>query len=89
MQNFSTTEQKTTNLSSNATATAPNYTFDKNDFENNDTNLVYGIGYEVYDGLSIQLKSLRSLKNISKVDGEIWKNKSFELTANFIINSLL
>jgi hypothetical protein len=89
LQNFSTTEQKTTNLSSNATATAPNYTFDKNDFENNDTNLVYGIGYEVYDGLSIQLKSLRSLKNISKVDGEIWKNKSFELTANFIINSLL
>ena len=89
LQNFSTTEQKTTNLSSDATATAPNYTFDKNDFENNDTNLVYGIGYEVYDGLSIQLKSLRSLKNISKVDGEIWKNKSFELTANFIINSLL
>ena len=89
LQNFSTTEQKTTNLSSNATATAPNYTFDKNDFENNDTNLVYGIGYEVYDGLSIELKSLRSLKNISKVDGEIWKNKSFELTANFIINSLL
>lgn len=89
LQNFSTTEQKTTNLSSNATATAPNYTFNKNDFENNDTNLVYGIGYEVYDGLSIQLKSLRSLKNISKVDGEIWKNKSFELTANFIINSLL
>ena len=65
LQNFSTTEQKTTNLSSNATATAPNYTFDKNDFENNDTNLVYGIGYEVYDGLSIQLKSLRSLKNIT------------------------
>ncbi len=89
LQNFSTTEQKTTNLSSNATATAPNYTFNKNDFENNDTNLVYGIGYEVYNGLSIQLKSLRSLKNISKVDGEIWKNKSFELTANFIINSLL
>ena len=88
LQDFSTTEQKTSNLSSNATATAPNYTFDKNDFENNDTNLVYGIGYEVYDGLSIQLKSLRSLKNISKVDGEIWKNKSFELTANFIINSL-
>ena len=89
LQNFSTTEQKTTNLSSNATATAPNYTFDKNDFENNDPNLVFGVGYEVYNGLSIQLKSLRSLKNISKVNGEIWKNKSFELTANFIINSLL
>ena len=64
LQNFSTTEQKTTNLSSNATATAPNYTFDKNDFENNDPNLVFGVGYEVYNGLSIQLKSLRSLKNI-------------------------
>ena len=89
LQDFSTTEQKTSNLSSNATATAPTYTFDKNDFENNDPNLVFGVGYEVYNGLSIQLKSLRSLKNISKVNGEIWKNKSFELTANFIINSLL
>ena len=30
-----------------------------------DPNFVFGIGYEVYDGLSIQIKSLRSLKNIT------------------------
>ena len=89
LQDFSTTEQKTSNLSSNATATAPTYTFNKNDFETNDTNLVFGVGYQVYNGLYLQLKSLRSLNNISKVNGEIWKNKSVELTANFIINSLL
>ena len=50
---------------------------------------MFGIGYEVYDGLSIQVKSLRSLKNITNIDDEEWKNKSFELTLNFVLNSLL
>ena len=35
------------------------------------------------------MKSLRSVKNITNISGEEWKNKSFELTANFILNSLL
>ena len=43
----------------------------------------------VYDGLSIQIKSLRSLKNITNIEGEEWKNKSFELTLNYVLNSLL
>ena len=54
-----------------------------------DPNFVFGIGYEVYDGLSIQIKSLRSLKNITNIEGEEWKNKSFELTLNYVLNSLL
>ena len=89
LQDVNTSIEKSSNLSQNATATAPSYTFNKNDFENNDTNLVFGFGYEVIDGLSVQLKSLRSLNNISKVDGEVWKNKSVELSLNFILNSLL
>ena len=50
---------------------------------------MFGIGFEVYDGLSVQIKSLRSLKNITNIDGEEWKNKSFELTLNYVLNSLL
>jgi len=63
--------------------------FEKKFFEDSDPNFVFGIGFEVYDGLSVQIKSLRSLKNITNIDGEEWKNKSFELTLNYVLNSLL
>ena len=89
LQDFTTVETRSTNLSSNATSQNPDFKFEKRFFEDSDPNFVFGIGYEVYDGLSIQVKSLRSLKNITNIDDEEWKNKSFELTLNFVLNSLL
>ena len=89
LQDFKTSETKTSNLSSNATSQNPDFKFEKNYFNENDTNFVFGLGFEIYEGLSVQIKSLRSLKNITNIQGEEWKNKSFELTLNYILNSLL
>ena len=89
LQDFTTNETRSSNLSSNATSQNPDFKFEKKYFEESDPNFVFGIGYEVYDGLSIQIKSLRSLKNITNIEGEEWKNKSFELTLNYVLNSLL
>tara|TARA_B100001250_G_scaffold381716_1_gene374263 strand:+ start:143 stop:847 length:705 start_codon:yes stop_codon:yes gene_type:complete len=89
LQDFSTIESRSSNLSSNATSQNPGFKFEKKYFLENDPNFVYGLGYEIYDGLSLQIKSLRSLKNITNISGEEWKNKSFELTVNYILNSLL
>lgn len=89
LQDFSTVETRSSNLSSNATGQNPDFKFEKRYYLESDPNFVFGIGYEIYDGLSLQMKSLRSIKNITNISGEEWKNKSFELTANFILNSLL
>lgn len=89
LQDFTTVETRSSNLSSNATGQNPDFKFEKKFFEESDPNFVFGIGYEVYDGLSIQIKSLRSVKNITNIEDEEWKNKSFELTLNYVLNSLL
>ena len=89
LQDFTTVETRSSNLSSNATSQNPDFKFEKKYFNDNDTNFVLGLGYEVYDGLSLEIKSLRSLKNITNIEGEVWKNKSFELTLNYILNNLL
>tara|TARA_B100000287_G_scaffold50585_1_gene44798 strand:- start:1347 stop:2051 length:705 start_codon:yes stop_codon:yes gene_type:complete len=89
LQDFTTVETRSSILSSNATSQSPDFKFAKKYFNENDPNFVFGLGYEIYDGLSVQVKSLRSLKNITKLEGEVWKNKSFELTLNYVLNSLL
>ena len=89
LQDFTTVETRSSNLSSNATSQNPDFKFEKKYFNDNDTNFVLGLGYEVYDGLSLEIKSLRSLKNITNIEGEVWKNKSFELSLNYILNNLL
>ena len=90
LQNVNTTEIRSSILSSNATSSAiEKLKFEKSDYYEKDTNLVFGLSYEIYNGLSIQLKSLRSLRNISMLNDEIWKNNSTELTINFNFNSIL
>lgn len=89
LQDFTTVETRSSNLSSNATSQNPDFKFEKSFFEESDPNFVFGLGFEVYDGLSVQIKSLRSLKNITNIDGEKWKNKSFEISLNYVLNSLL
>jgi len=89
LQDFSTIETRSSNLSSNATGQSPDFKFEKKYYLESDPNFVYGIGYEIYDGLTLQIKSLRSVKNITNISDEEWKNKSFEFTVNFNLNSLL
>lgn len=89
LQDFSTIETRSSNLSSNATGQNPDFKFEKRYYLESDPNFVYGIGYEIYDGLTLQIKSLRSVKNITNISDEEWKNKSFEFTVNFNLNSLL
>ena len=89
LQDFSTIETRSSNLSSNATGQNPDFKFEKKYYLESDPNFVYGIGYEIYDGLTLQIKSLRSVKNITNINDEEWKNKSFEFTVNFNLNSLL
>ena len=90
LQDVNTTVTKSTILSINATASAiENLKFEKSDYQEKDTNLVFGFSYEIYRGLSVQLKSLRSIRNTSMLNDEIWKNKSLELTINFNIDSVL
>ena len=89
LQDFSTIETRSSNLSSNATGQNPDFKFEKKYYLESDPNFVYGIGYEIYDGLTLQIKSLRSVKNITNISDEEWKNKSFEFTVNFNLNSLL
>lgn len=90
LQNVDTSEIRSTILSSKATSSAiENLKFEKSDYYEKDTNLVFGLSYEIYNGLTIQLKSLRSIKNISMLNDEIWKNNSTELTINFNLKSIL
>ena len=79
----------TTNLNLDTTSRPYSFTFTENDFRNKETSFVYGFGYKVYKGITIEVKSTRGLTNISQVQGEVWKNKSFDFTLNFHINEIL
>ena len=87
LDNFKSTEFRSTSLSSSATTQS--FDFDKENYNEKDPNFVFGVGYEFYEGLSLQIKLLRSIKNITSITGEEWKNKSFEITFNYILNKLL
>ena len=87
LDNFKSTEFRSTSLSSSATTQS--FDFDKENYNEKDPNFVFGVGYEFYEGLSLQIKLLRSMKNTTSVAGEEWKNKSFEITFNYILNKLL
>ena len=79
----------TSNLNLDTTSRPYSFTFTENDFRNKETSFVYGFGYKVYKGITIEVKSTRGLTNISQVQGEVWKNKSFDFTLNFHINEIL
>ena len=72
------------------TASSSNsFRFTENDFGDKETSFVWGFGYKVYKGTSLEIKSTRGITNISQVEGEIWKNKSYDITINFNINEIL
>ena len=79
----------TSNYNLDTASGSNSFRFTENDFGDKETSFVYGFGYKVYKGTSIEVKSTRGITNISQVEGEIWKNKSFDITINFNINEIL
>ena len=79
----------TSNFNLDSASGSNSFRFTENDFGDKETSFVYGFGYKVYKGTSIEVKSTRGITNISQVEGEIWKNKSYDITINFNINEIL
>ena len=79
----------TSNYNLDTASTLSSFRFTENDFGDKETSFVYGLGYKVYKGTSVEIKSTRGITNISQVEGEIWKNKSYDFTINFNINEIL
>ena len=79
----------TSNFNLDTASSSNSFRFAENDFGDKETSFVWGFGYKVYKGTSLEIKSTRGITNISQVEGEIWKNKSYDITINFNINEIL
>ena len=79
----------TSNYNLDTASSSNSFRFVENDFGDKETSFVWGFGYKVYKGTSLEIKSTRGITNISQVEGEIWKNKSYDITINFNINEIL
>ena len=79
----------TSNYNLDTASSSNSFRFTENDFGDKETSFVWGFGYKVYKGTSLEIKSTRGITNISQVEGEIWKNKSYDITINFNINEIL
>tara|TARA_B100000989_G_scaffold59094_1_gene40265 strand:- start:2476 stop:3183 length:708 start_codon:yes stop_codon:yes gene_type:complete len=79
----------TSNYNLDTASGSNSFRFTENDFGDKETSFVYGFGYKVYKGTSVEIKSTRGITNISQIEGEIWKNKSYDITINFNINEIL
>ena len=79
----------TPNFNLDTASSSNSFRFTENDFGDKETSFVWGFGYKVYKGTSLEIKSTRGITNISQVEGEIWKNKSYDITINFNINEIL
>ena len=79
----------TSNYNLDTASNVSSFRFTENDFGDKETSFVWGFGYKVYKGTSLEIKSTRGITNISQVEGEIWKSKSYDITINFNINEIL
>ena len=79
----------TSNYNLDTASNLSSFRFTENDFGDKETSFVWGFGYKVYKGTSLEIKSTRGITNISQVEGEIWKSKSYDITINFNINEIL
>ena len=79
----------TSNYNLDTASNVSSFRFTENDFGDKETSFVWGFGYKVYKGTSLEIKSTRGITNISQVEGEVWKNKSYDITINFNINEIL
>ena len=79
----------TSNYNLDTASNVSSFRFTENDFGDKETSFVWGFGYKVYKGTSLEIKSTRGITNISQVEGEIWKSKSYDITNNFNIKEIL
>lgn len=85
LNNVNTNTKNSTILSLNALGQNPSFTFSEDDYADRDNGFVFGLEYKIYNNISASVKYITSLKNISLLDKETWKNKTFEISVNYTL----
>lgn len=85
LNNVNTNTKNSTILSLNALGQNPSFTFSEDDYADRDNGFVFGLEYKIYNNISASVKYITSLKNISLLDKETWKNKTIEISVNYTL----
>ena len=85
LNNVNTNTKNSTILSLNALGQNPSFTFSEDDYADRDNGFVFGLEYKIYKNISASVKYITSLKNISLVPKETWKNKTIEISVNYTL----
>ena len=85
LNNVNTKTKNSTILSLNALGNNPDFSYREEDFSNRDNGFVFGLEYKIYKNISASVKYITSLKNISLLDKETWKNKTIEISVNYTL----
>lgn len=85
LNNVNTNTKNSTILSLNALGNNPDFSYKEEDFSDRDNGFVFGLEYKIYKNISTSVKYITSLKNISLVPKETWKNKTIEISVNYTL----
>ena len=85
LNNVNTKTKNSTILSLNALGNNPDFSYKEEDFSNRDNGFVFGLEYKIYKNISASVKYITSLKNISILPKETWKNKTIEISVNYTL----
>ena len=85
LNNVNTNTKNSTILSLNALGNNPDFSYKEEDFSDRDNGFVFGLEYKIYNNISASVKYITSLKNISLVPKETWKNKTIEISVNYTL----
>ena len=85
LNNVNTIIKNSTILSLNALGNNPDFSYKAEDFSDRDNGFVFGLEYKIYKNISASVKYITSLKNISLLDKETWKNKTIEISVNYTL----
>ena len=88
LNNVNTKTKNSTILSLNALGNNPDFSYREEDFSNRDNGFVFGLEYKIYKNISASVKYITSLKNISLLDKETWKNKTIEISINYTLMNI-
>jgi len=85
LNSVNTNTKNSTILSLNALGNNPDFSYKAEDFSDRDNGFVFGLEYKIYNNISASVKYITSLKNISLVPKETWKNKTIEISVNYTL----
>jgi len=85
LNNVNTNTKNSTILSLNALGNNPDFSYKEEDFSDRDNGFVFGLEYKIYKNISASVKYITSLKNISMLPKETWKNKTIEISVNYTL----